>query len=102
VPSELDRRYDEVLAELTGPGGRLVIGTDEAGCAIVTNFPATLPELLRTFCTLNAANEAIVAGDERLTFADLEQISERVAHGLVALGIAKGDRVGIAMRNSPS
>src|SRR4051794_13730523 len=57
VPSERDRRYDDALAGLTGPGGRLLIGTDESGRAIVTNFPATLPELLRTFCTLNAANE---------------------------------------------
>ena len=102
MPSELDRRYDAMLAEVTGPGGRLVIGRDEQGRAIVANFPATLPELFRTFCALNADNEAIVAGDERLTFAELDRISERLAHGLVARGIGKGDRVGIAMRNCPS
>ena len=44
----------------------------------------------------------MVAGDERLTFADLDRISDRLAHGLVARGIAKGDRVGIAMRNCPA
>ena len=44
----------------------------------------------------------MVAGDERLTFAELDRMSESVAHGLVARGIAKGDRVGIAMRNCPS
>ena len=44
----------------------------------------------------------MVAGDERLSFADVDRISDRVAHGLVARGIAKGDRVGIAMRNCPS
>ena len=27
--SELDRRYDEELARVIGPGGRLVIGKDE-------------------------------------------------------------------------
>jgi long-chain acyl-CoA synthetase len=100
--SELDRRYDEMLAEVTGPGGRLVLDRDELGRAIVTNLPATLPSLLRMFCRLNADNEAIVAGEERLTFADLDRISERLAHALVARGIAKGDRVGIAMRNCPS
>ena len=102
MPSELDRRFDEKLAEATGPGGRLVIGKDEHGRAIVTNFPATIPSLFRTFCELNAEKEALVAGDERLTFADLDRISERLARGLVARGIAKGDRVAIAMRNCPA
>jgi acyl-CoA synthetase (AMP-forming)/AMP-acid ligase II len=100
--SELDRRYDEGLARVIGPGGRLVIGEDELGRAIVSNFPATLPAFFRTFCALNAANEAVVAGEERLTFADLDRISEGLANALAAQGIAKGDRVGIAMRNCPA
>ena len=100
--TELDRRYDDLLAEVTGPDGRLVIGADERGRAIVTNFPATLPAVFRTFCALYPDSEAVVCGDERLTFADLDRVSERVAHGLVARGIAKGDRVAIAMRNCPS
>ena len=102
MPSELDRRFDEKLAEVTGPGGRLIIGQDEQGRAIVTNFPATLPSLFRAFCELNADKEAVVAGEERLNFADLDRISERLAHALAARGIGKGDRVGVAMRNCPS
>jgi acyl-CoA synthetase (AMP-forming)/AMP-acid ligase II len=100
--TELDRKYSEKLAETIGPGGRLVLGKDDEGRAIVTNFPATLPSLFRTFCSLNADAEAMVCGDERLTFAELDRISECVAHALVARGIAKGDRVAIAMRNCPS
>jgi len=102
VHSELDRRFDQTLAEVVAPGGRLVIEHDAQGRAIVANFPATLPALFRTFCSLNGEAEALVAGDERLTFADLDRVSERVAHGLVARGIGKGDRIGIAMRNCPS
>ena len=102
MPSELDRRYDEALAELTGPGGRVRLDRDEQSRVIVGNFPTTLPALFRTFCDLHATNEAIVAGEERLNFAQLDRISERLAHGLVARGIAKGDRVGIAMRNCPA
>jgi long-chain acyl-CoA synthetase len=102
MPTELDRRFDEMLAAVTGPGGRLVLGKDAEGRAIVDNLPATLPGLFRTFCGINGEAEAVVAGDERLTFADLDRISERVAHGLVRRGIGKGDRVGIAMRNCPS
>ena len=100
--SELDRRFDEELARVIGPGGRLVIGRDELGRGIVTNFPATLPAFFKTFCALNTANEAVVCGEERLSFADLDRISDRLAPGLVARGVVKGDRVGIAMRNCPA
>jgi len=102
MPSDLDRRFDEMLAEVLGPGGRVIAGHDAKGHAVAENLPATLPGLFRAFCALNAQAEGVVAGDERLTFAELDRISERVAHGLVARGIAKGDRVGIAMRNCPA
>jgi len=102
MPSELDLKFDDMLARVTGPGGRIIIGEDEQGRAIVTNFPATLPSFFRTFCALNAQAEGIVAGDERLTFADLDQWSEQLAHALAGRGIKKGDRVGIAMRNCPA
>src|SRR5206468_4829794 len=39
---------------------------------------------------------------ERLSFADVDGISERLAHGLAARGIGKGHRVGIMMRNCPA
>ncbi|HET9459833.1 MAG TPA: class I adenylate-forming enzyme family protein, partial [Sphingomicrobium sp.] len=102
MASELDRKYDETLAAVTGPGGRLVIERDARGRAIVANFPATIPSLLRTFCTLNATTEALVAGQERFTFADLDSWSEKAACALAGRGIAKGDRVAIAMRNCPA
>ena len=102
MPSELDLKFDDMLGRVIGPGGRLIIGEDEQGRAIVTNFPATLPTFFRTFCALNAQAEGIVAGDERLTFADLDHWSEQLAHALVSRGIRKGDRVGLAMRNCPS
>jgi long-chain acyl-CoA synthetase len=102
MPNELDRRYDQELSKVIGAGGRLVIERDQLGRAIIGNFPATLPSFFKTFCALNGANEAVVAGEERLSFADLDRISERLAHGLVARGIVKGDRVGIAMRNCPA
>ena len=102
MPSELDLKYDDMLARVIGPGGRLIIGQDEQCRAIVTNFPATLPSFFRTFCALNAQAEAIVAGEERLSFADVDRWSEQLAHALACRGIRKGDRVGIAMRNCPA
>ena len=102
MPSELDRKFDAVLAAVTGPGGRVIIDHDGEGRAIVSNFPATLPLFFKTFCMLYGSVEAVIAGDERLTFARLDEISDRVARSLVARGIAKGDRVAIAMRNCPA
>ena len=100
--SELDAKFDETLAQVIGPGGRLVIERDDKGRAYVANFPATLPVFFKTFCALNAQVEALVAGDERFTFADLDSWSDRLAGALVSRGIAKGDRLGIAMRNCPA
>jgi len=100
--SELDRRFDEELTKVTGRDGRLEMTHDENGRAIVAKLPATLPEFFRAFCALHGPAEAVVAGKERLSFADLDRISERLAHGLTGRGIGKGDRVAIAMRNCPA
>lgn len=103
MPSELDQRFDAVLAAVTGPGGRVVVDHDAEGRAIVANFPATLPMFFKAFCHLNGAVEAVIAGEERLTFAELDAISDDLARALVSHhGIQKGDRVAIAMRNCPT
>jgi len=103
MPSALDREFDAGLAEVTGPNGRIQLGRDEHGRAIVTNLPPTLPMLFDAFCALNGAVEAVVAGEERLTFAQLNEQATKLARVLVASwNVAKGDRVAIAMRNCPA
>jgi long-chain acyl-CoA synthetase len=102
MPSALDRKYDAVLEKVIGEGGQIQIGRDDNGRAIVTNLPPTLPLLFDAFCMLHAQNEAVVAGDERLTFADLHRHATALARALAGSGIAKGDRVAIAMRNCPA
>jgi len=102
MPSELDRKFDAVLAAVIGEGGRVQIGRDETGRAIVTNFPPTLPALFDAFCALHAATVAVIAGEERLTFAELNAEATALARALAARGVGKGDRVAIAMRNCPS
>jgi hypothetical protein len=61
VPSDLDRKFDAVLAAVIGPGGRVQIGQDEEGRAIVTNFPATLPQFFDIFCLLNGETIGVIA-----------------------------------------
>jgi hypothetical protein len=50
LASDLDRQYDEMLARVTGPGGRIIIDRDQHGRAIVANCPATLPLFFKVFC----------------------------------------------------
>jgi long-chain acyl-CoA synthetase len=103
MPSELDRQYDAVLAEVTGPDGRIQLGRDELGRAIVTNLPATLPILFDAFSILHGAMDAVVAGDERISFAALDTQATKLARILAgSWNVAKGDRVAIAMRNCPA
>jgi long-chain acyl-CoA synthetase len=103
MASELDRKYDAVLAEQIGAGGRFRIDRDDKGRAIVGNLPATLPGLFKAFSALHGATEGVIAGPERLTFAELDARSDRLARVLAgSWGVGKGDRVAIAMRNCPA
>ncbi|MBM4442620.1 MAG: AMP-binding protein [Candidatus Rokubacteria bacterium] len=45
--------------------------------------------------------EAIVFGDERVTFADFRTRADRLARGLAALGLGRGDKVAIWLPNRP-
>ncbi len=43
---------------------------------------------------------AVVCGAEQLSFAALDERSDRLAHALLDLGLAKGDRVAVQSRNA--
>jgi acyl-CoA synthetase (AMP-forming)/AMP-acid ligase II len=103
--TELDGVMDAVLAEVTGPGGPLPLGTAERyGMALPTiaAAPPSLPVYFAHYCSQYADATFLVAGEERLTFAQLHAQAQDAAGALVAQGVARGDRVGIAMRNSPA
>lgn len=103
MPSDLDRRYGRAMAALTAPGGALPIARDDAGNAVVQGLPPTIDAMVRAFCARHGAAEAVVAENERISFAAIDAASERVAGALAGgWGIGKGDRVAIAMRNSPA
>ena len=105
MPSELDRQYDAVLAEVTGPGGRDPARPRRAGPRDrhqSAGDPAgPVRRLLRS---LHGATEAVVAGEERLTFAELDDAGDAGSPASLAgsWDVAKGDRVAIAMRNCPA
>jgi amino acid adenylation domain-containing protein len=43
---------------------------------------------------------ALVCGDRRLTYREIEQDCNRLAHGLIASGVQRGDRVAVYLDNS--
>ena len=56
----------------------------------------TIPQFLDRACARNGAGDAaIFASGERLSWYDLRRRSDDVAAGLLALGVKRGDRVGI-------
>ncbi|ORW01252.1 class I adenylate-forming enzyme family protein [Mycobacterium kyorinense] len=66
-------------------------------------FPAitpTVPTLLRWAAARFADRTYLIVDGQRLTYAELERRSARLARALLAEGIGKGDHVGILMPNS--
>ena len=55
--------------------------------------------LMRRAARFNAAREAVVHGDQRLTFQQAWERGLRLANGLLALGLRPGDRVGVLEDN---
>ncbi|MDB5703466.1 MAG: AMP-dependent synthetase [Sphingomonas bacterium] len=103
--TELDRRMDEGLAALTGEGAPLGLGSIELNgvtLPMITAVPPSLPHYFAHYTAEHADKTFLVAGDERLTFAQVYTEAEKVARTLVGEGLIAGERVGIAMRNSPS
>ncbi|MCU6455928.1 acyl--CoA ligase [Sphingomonas sp. A2-49] len=102
----LDERMDATMAALTGAGGMLALGTverDGRAYPLIAAAPPSLPYYFAHYCAEHADKTFLVAGEERLTFAQTYAAALRVARALAGThGIGKGDRVGIAMRNSPS
>ena len=95
MPSELDRKYDAVLAEVTGEGGRIQIGRDARGPGDRHQPAADPADACSTPSARSTApTEAVVAGDERLTFAELNAHATALARALAGgWSVAKGDRV---------
>jgi acyl-CoA synthetase (AMP-forming)/AMP-acid ligase II len=63
--------------------------------------PATLPAVIRWAASAHRDKELLVSNDRRISFAEAERQSAELARGLLALGVGKGTRIGIAMENGP-
>jgi long-chain acyl-CoA synthetase len=71
-------------------------GASEAGQDWGTDrMAATLGEILPAAAARHLERTALVVDHERLSFSELDFLSNRIANGLVAIGVQPGDRVGL-------
>ena len=95
--------FDEACAAVCAPGTMFEITeTDVRG--IPTKVFAAAPPNIRALFALAAARESefIVYEDERWTMPELLALANSIGHAMVdTWGVAKGDRVCLAMRNYP-
>jgi len=105
MPSVLDGRMDAGIGRLIGDGGPMALTEVTVGgrtYPMIAAAPPSLAHYFAHYCAEHRDVTFLVSGDERLSFGEVYAQAARVATGLVAGGLARGDRVGIAMRNSPS
>ncbi len=103
--SALDLLLDEALEAVIGEGKTFQLGSIQRygrDLPIILNAPPALPQYFAYFCQMHADLTFLIEGEERLTFADTYARAREVAAALVAHGVQRGDRIGIAMRNGPS
>lgn len=60
-----------------------------------------IAELITAASRQHRERTALVCEERRLTFAETEALSNRIASGLLASGLTKGERVGVLLANSP-
>ena len=61
------------------------------------NLKAMLEEAAKHY----GGKTAIALGDRRLSYAELDEASNKVANALIKMGVSKGDRVAMLLPNSP-
>lgn len=61
-----------------------------------------LADLFETVAATVPENIAVICGDQRLSYAELNDRAERLASGLAAHGIGRGDTVGLYVYNGPA
>ena len=61
----------------------------------------TLPEMIDRAAERYPEREAIVFRDEKITYKEVWDRSNKLAKGLLKLGVQKGDKVGILITNRP-
>jgi acyl-CoA synthetase (AMP-forming)/AMP-acid ligase II len=58
-----------------------------------------LADIFESLVDVIGDREALICGDRRLTYAELEDRSNRLAHHLLSIGVKPGDHIGVQLYN---
>ena len=104
MQTDLDRDINRVTDAVTADGQMFALKTVTrrgVDMPAFVNAPPSLAHYFAHFCNQNKDALFLVDGDQRLTFGEVYAAASKVADGLATgHGVKKGDRVGIAARNS--
>ncbi|TYC64547.1 amino acid adenylation domain-containing protein [Streptomyces sp. CB01881] len=92
-----DRLVDEVSVLSSGERERVLVEWNDTARPLAG---ATLPELLRAQAERTPDTVALVCGDTRLTYAELDARANRLAHLLAGQGVGPESRVAVFMERS--
>ena len=104
MPTQLDNALEAIMTGLTAEGqpfATVPFVRDGVEMPVFLGAPPTLAHYFAHFANQNKDLPFLVDGDIRLTFGEAYAAATCVAEGLIRHhGVAKGDRIGIAARNS--
>lgn len=104
MPTDLDLAITATISRLMENDGPLTITHVEkygVQMPMLAKAPANLSDYFAYFCATHSDKEFLVDGDCRLSFGETYAAARALAGGLVeGRGLQKGERVGIAARNS--
>ena len=104
MPTQLDLTLDAIMDRLTAEGAPAeTVPFDRNGNTVpaLKNAPPSLVHYFGHYCQQHKDAEFLVDGECRLTFGETWAAARHVAAGLVVRhSVKRGDRVGIAARNS--
>ncbi|MFM7378062.1 MAG: class I adenylate-forming enzyme family protein [Erythrobacter sp.] len=104
MPTQLDNALEAIITGLTAEGqpfATVPFVRDGVEMPAFAAAPPTLAHYFAHFANQNKDIPFLVDGDVRLTFGEAYAAATHVAEGLIRLhGIEKGDRIGLAARNS--
>ena len=104
MPTQLDQTLDAIMDKLTAEGAPAeTVPFERNGTTMpaLKNAPPSMAHYFAHYCNEHKDADFLVDGDCRLTFGETYGAARHVAAGLLAdHGLVKGDRIGIAARNS--
>ncbi|MFN3294220.1 MAG: AMP-binding protein, partial [Gemmobacter sp.] len=104
MPTQLDNALEAIMTALTAEGqpfATVPFTRDGVEMPAFAGAPPSLAHYFAHFCNEHRDMPFLVDGDIRLSFAETYAAATCVAESLVHdHAVAKGDRIGIAARNS--